>query len=126
MKIVYDHQIFAMQEYGGVSRYFVELAKQLGTIADVELDLLAPLHISRYLAEVETTKSIGIRVPKFPLSGKITSFFNDLITHSWLQKHDADIIHATYYSKIKKPRDCMAKVVITVHDMIHELYPDDF
>ena len=29
MKILFDHQIFGAQRFGGISRYFVELAKNL-------------------------------------------------------------------------------------------------
>ena len=29
MKIIYDHQIFSSQNQGGISRYFVELIKEL-------------------------------------------------------------------------------------------------
>jgi glycosyltransferase involved in cell wall biosynthesis len=50
---------------------------------------------------------------------------NDLITHAWLKKQCPDIVHATYYSPPKR-KGSKAKVVVTVHDMIHELYPDDF
>ena len=126
MKIVYDHQVFTMQEYGGVSRYFVELAKQLGSRTDVELNLLAPLYFNRYLDDANLTTTIGVRVPKTPFPGKIAHFLNNLISHSWLKRHDPDILHATYYSPIKRKRGSKAKVVVTVHDMIHELYPDDF
>ena len=32
MKIIYDHQIFSSQNQGGISRYFVELIKELKII----------------------------------------------------------------------------------------------
>ena len=61
MKILYDHQIFAMQEHGGVSRYFVELARELGARSDIDLNVLAPLHFNRYLNELDLKPSPGVR-----------------------------------------------------------------
>lgn len=126
MKIVYDHQIFSMQAYGGVSRYFVELAKQLGLRSDIELDLLAPLYLNRYLGDENLTTTIGKRIPEIPYSGKLLHSLNDVITYAWLKKHKPDIIHATYFSPIKDARGNRAKIIVTVHDMIHEIFPDDF
>ena len=40
MRILYDHQVFSLQNAGGASRYFYELMKFLVTIPDVEADLL--------------------------------------------------------------------------------------
>lgn len=126
MKIVYDHQIFTMQEYGGVSRYFVELAKQLTPRPDIELELLAPLHVNRHLERADLAIKSGVCIPRIPYSGRLLHHLNELMAYSRLRKQDPDIIHATFYSHINRLPGDKAKVVVTVHDMIHELYPDDF
>ena len=41
MKILYDHQIFYRQNYGGVSRYFCELMNQFST--DPDISFILPL-----------------------------------------------------------------------------------
>ena len=39
MKILYDHQIFYRQNYGGVSRYFCELMNQFSLDPDISFSL---------------------------------------------------------------------------------------
>ena len=36
MKIAFDHSIFLNQKYGGISRYFIELQKNLSEAHDSE------------------------------------------------------------------------------------------
>jgi hypothetical protein len=43
MKIAYDHRIFCGQRYGGISRYFSEIATRIGRIQDCEVKIYAPL-----------------------------------------------------------------------------------
>ena len=38
MKIAFDHQIFGWQRYGGVSRYFLELASHIKSTGDEAVD----------------------------------------------------------------------------------------
>ena len=37
MKILYDHQMFSMQKYGGVTRYFCDLMNNLPSWVESEL-----------------------------------------------------------------------------------------
>ena len=53
MRILYDYQAFSRQFYGGVSRYFVELARLLSRLEDTEVRILAPLYINHYLKELD-------------------------------------------------------------------------
>ena len=50
MNILYDHQIFLDQSYGGPSRYFYNIAKKI--IKKEKLLINAPLHINKYLNEL--------------------------------------------------------------------------
>ena len=49
MKIVYGHQIFSVQKYGGISRYFYELARNIENISDNKIEIFSPLYINEYL-----------------------------------------------------------------------------
>ena len=49
MKIVFDHQIFYSQRYGGISRYFRELSLHLARAADTRVAVVATFHINAYL-----------------------------------------------------------------------------
>lgn len=43
MKILYDHQIVSWQRYGGISRYFSEIANEIANI-ERKVEIFAPLH----------------------------------------------------------------------------------
>ena len=52
MNICYDHQVFSTQLYGGITRYFIELAKGIPYIdRNTDVNILAPLYISELLNE---------------------------------------------------------------------------
>jgi len=50
MRIVYDHQIFYQQSYGGISRYFSKLISEMNEL-QCEVKLFAPAHNNEYLAD---------------------------------------------------------------------------
>jgi len=68
LKIAYDYQIFSAQQYGGISRYYVEVAKYLSlsdysSVCDIKV--VAPLYINNYLANhSDKISTIGIHIPK--------------------------------------------------------------
>ena len=121
MKIIYDWQIFQMQSYGGVSRYIIEIAKRLKYYNNIKI--VSAIHKNHYLRESGIVKPIF-----FINSFKYSSFVLKLVTNIFFKisrkKYYCDIFHKTYYNNIK----CIKakKNVITVHDMIHELYPNLF
>ena len=52
MKIIYDHQIFSSQNQGGISRYFVELIKELKNLNNDPL-IVSPIDQNIHLNEIE-------------------------------------------------------------------------
>ena len=52
MRILFDSQIFNAQEYGGISRYYANLAKELHYIEGVTTSILAPTYVNNYLPQV--------------------------------------------------------------------------
>ena len=54
MKILYDHQIFINQVYGGPSRYFIKLVNEISKSEDVKIG--AALHINSHLSEITKDK----------------------------------------------------------------------
>ncbi len=125
MKIIFDHQIFVLQSYGGISRYFVSLAKGLVAMGE-QVDVLAPLHQNRYLRDLPSKMVHGVELERFPpKTGRLAFLPNHLLSRFKLAGLGADILHETYYSA--KPVSTAAKGnVVTVYDMIHEKYPDNF
>jgi glycosyltransferase involved in cell wall biosynthesis len=121
LQVTYDYQIFCLTLYGGISRYFCEVASRLATRDGVTPRILAPCYINRCLREVEGVPVSGISVPKLPKTGRILLQVNKAVSSMMLRAACPDIVHETYYSaKRLAPRG--ARTVITVHDMIHEKF----
>ena len=139
MRVIYDHQAFTIQKYGGISRCFVELYKNLPK--EVEARILVHESDNAYLRD-----AIGVH-PKgyhfnhficqwhFPGKYRLHMFVDKFRKHKYypeyninyayeeLDKGDFDIFHPTYYSDYFLPHLNGKPFVLTIHDMIPELYP---
>jgi glycosyltransferase involved in cell wall biosynthesis len=120
--ILYDGQIFASQVAGGINRYFGNIIDRLPqdfhptlTTPYRENKLHYPSHPNLTLQEYR-----GFRPHR--ISNRIRGYY-----FNWLRNSQSfDILHPTYYnlltqesfSQIKQP------IVLTVYDMIHELFAD--
>ena len=125
MKIVYDHQIFTTQKYGGVSRYFYELATRMADFEDCDVKILAGLYINNYLENCPPNMVDGWKRPTIPKTTKFADFISTVASKFWLQSNPPDIIHETYYSFNNIAANSFkAKTIMTVHDMIHEKFAD--
>ncbi|MDE7149748.1 MAG: glycosyltransferase family 4 protein [Bacteroidales bacterium] len=125
MKILYDHQMFTMQRFGGVTRYFAELMACLPT--GFEACLPQGLWSDNYY--LEETVGYASRVLKHPrafrLRRRLYYFMNQGPTVCRTRRDDYDVLHPTWYDpyvlrRRRKP------LVITVHDLIQERMPGDF
>lgn len=126
MKILYDHQAFTMQKYGGVSRCFYEIANHIGVMEGQEVEIFAPFYINEYFRNDCKIRPRGIKIPCLPKSGLIMRSVNEALSLALLRpRRDVHIFHESYYSMV----DCCprsAKRVLTVYDMIHEKFADNF
>lgn len=125
MKVAFDHQTFALQSYGGISRYFVRLAEQFIN-GGHEVRVFAPLHRNRYLDSLPQDVVQGRRLERFPRGAKhLILAYNHLTSRRPMQTWRPQIVHETYYARRRvAPRYC--PTVITVYDMIHELFAEEF
>lgn len=121
MKILFDYCTFSAQRYGGISRYFTELARHLGMRQDITTKVFAPLHINEYLPTLPNALRSGLKVPEIRYSGIIRDTVNRSVlpVHEWLYR--PDIIHETFY-RIPWRRLTKAKTCVTVYDMIHDKF----
>jgi len=123
MRVAFDYQTFAIQPYGGISRYFVELVRRLSLMDDVDARIVAPVHINNYLNNFNQNYVSGRYVSRFPMIEFLRSLYNSVASVPAINKFSPDIVHETYYSR-KGIRSIVGnKTVITVHDMIHERFP---
>jgi len=124
MKVYFDHQIFSMQRFGGISRYFANIYSYLNSHGHPDCKLLVLYSRNHYIQD--------LKLPLPPFLGETflkkqhkLERWNKKYSRQMIRKNDFDLLHPTYYhpyflTKLKKP------FVLTVHDMIHELFPEYF
>jgi len=124
MKVLFDHQIFSMQSYGGVSRYFSELIHNLQNekLADVELSLQYSDNV--YLNERNFVQQLHF-IPK-RLRKRVYSQINFQESKRRIQNSQFDVLHPTYFDDYFFPLLNGKPFVLTIYDMIYELYPEMF
>ena len=125
MHVVYDYQAFSLQTHGGVSRYFSEIAPRIGAMPNCTTTILAGAHRNDYLASAGP-RCIGFRVPHIRGLRLAQAVFNTAMTTQWLRRHHPDVVHETYYKAKGFGRSGHRATVVTVHDMIHEKFPEQF
>jgi glycosyltransferase involved in cell wall biosynthesis len=126
MKILYDHQIFRAHQYGGISRYFYEIAKRLSAEKGCDVEIFAPLYLNEYLGSTPDIRVWGQKTGRFPYSGHIRKGVNIALTRIMVTpRKDIDIFHETFFTRVNN-RPHSAKCILTVHDMIHEKFPQYF
>jgi glycosyltransferase involved in cell wall biosynthesis len=121
IRVLFDHQIFLLQRFGGISRYFTELIKEfiehpeLGVLPVVESKRTLNNHLSEELAfkgfirEQSATRSL-LRI----LRGAV---------FSRNRKIEADLSHLTFYLPGYFSRYRALPKVVTLFDMIPERFP---
>jgi len=125
MKIAFDHQIFSMQAYGGISRYYVRLAEHLQA-KGADVGVYAPLHRNEYLSHLSPEAVHGRKTADYhAVILPVVNVVNRAVGRRILEKRKPDIIHETYYAR-KPSMAGPCPVVLTVHDMIHEIMPSMF
>lgn len=147
MKVLYDYQVFDVQLAGGISRYHADLYK--GCISNGVEPLLGVKYSSNiylkqlglnfsksFFAEESFLRSWNIKYKYRFLWFKALSGLGYKLKGSW--EHNAEycrkllrlgrysIFHPTYYGDLYDNVEIKAPIVITIHDMIHEGFPQLF
>lgn len=121
MRILYDHQVFSINRFGGVGKYFCELIKNLPEEHTYNLSVVTSNN--QHLKDnFSTFKKIYLPIPtsQTRMAGFLRTknfSFNSWISKRNIQKGDFDIFHPTYFNPYfinfnKKP------YIVTVHDLI--------
>ena len=125
IKIAFDYQAFFIQEYGGISRYYSQLAKSLNSLERVEAKIFAPLHINAYIEGLSAGIVSGRSTRGRSRSKKLHRGVNAVLSRIQMGLYRPDVVHETYWStKSVAPKG--VPLVVTVHDMIHERFPEMF
>jgi glycosyltransferase involved in cell wall biosynthesis len=124
VKVVFSHDAFRMQRFGGVSRYFARLHAGLRERGP-DSQILAALHINAHLHGLPGVCGVdaGGWRPRRAVKG-MTKILDPVLEIACRRGLSSDAIyHATYYNARSVPH---RPFVVTVYDMIHELHAGDF
>ncbi len=148
MKVLYDYQAFELQKFGGISRYFYELLRRFGPGGGVAWSLPVRYSENEYLALLDGYAGQLMKAPDdyhnfldgrefkgkwrlyrlrnalFP--GRDLSRYNQRLSVGALQRGDFKVFHPTYYDAYFLRHLAGKPFVLTVHDLIHEKYPEYF
>jgi len=126
MRILYDHQVFSLQNVGGASRYHYELLRYLSTVPEVQTELFLGLNQTTYpFRELSspTTRVVGVRAPLGP--GMLRYALNEAWASAALVFDGRfDVYHATYFRR--SPAIRARHIVTTHHDCTYEQFPHLF
>lgn len=112
LKILYSHDIFSMQFVGGISRYIFELFSR-NKNAKIPLLYSENLYLNKHK-----------KTAHFRGKTRIISLLNEM-SEKLLSKNTFDIYHISYYKKSPNiPSD--AVFIVSVYDMIHEIYAKSY
>lgn len=128
MRILYDDQVFAMQAYGGISRYFTEIIWRMAEHEGHEVLAFEGWSENRYhLSQHRSAFAAYAGLPRPSLRGAtaICAKLSGLWFRAWVRNRPVDVYHPTYYGRAALDVRTRARVV-TVYDMIHELFPEHF
>lgn len=158
MKILFDHQIFFQNKYGGISKIFLEIIRRLkernlefDTAVSIEeyqtgilkdpiskIQINSPVFFSIFTIYQWTRfvfRLFRLQIPDF-LSKRESGIFkhslrnqihiiNTKVNES-LEKNQYSIFHPTYFQSYYLPSlgSSQTKMVLTVYDCVHELFPE--
>jgi len=127
LHILYDHQMFSIQKFGGISRIFIELMRELSAELECSIHWHRGLHIDEYdISDYSKRLKRYWAFQKVPflLHKRINEKINKL-SFKWFVRlfgRQYDIYHPTYYDPSLLEIAKAKKNVITIHDMIPEKY----
>ncbi len=123
MKLLYDGQIYLRQANGGVNRYFNNIISRLPESFTPVLTV-CQTHEVNYPAHPNLKTFLYKRFGFHP--GRVSYWVEKYYFRAVTAFNEFDIVHPTYYSSLT--RQAISKyrcpVVLTVWDMIHELFSE--
>lgn len=143
MKILYDYQAFSMQRVGGISKYFYYLLKgfpdrKLAIKYCNNIYLRSENDLYRHPATKYYDYNTFMEGREFIGKGKLfllSSFFGLAKSYDEanlehakkeIRNNEFDLFHPTYYDPYFLKSLKGKPFVLTIHDMIHEIFPELF
>lgn len=126
MKILYDHQIFSFQRFGGISRYFTELMEGIAQSGEATPILPFPFNANEYLSHSSFSRPWLTYRGNCRHLRQLACLANRKASSRALAKGGFDIFHPTYYEDYFLDRHAHGPMVLTVVDMTPEMLPEYF
>lgn len=123
VEIIYTPEIFSIQAVGGISRYFVELMRGLQAAGE-HPRVVAGLHVNEYLRHASGVTGLYLRFAA-ARAARPRRLLNHALCRAVLALHPRAVVHLTYFGDTSYLRR-RQPLVVTVYDMIHELFHDRF
>jgi glycosyltransferase involved in cell wall biosynthesis len=126
VRILYDHQVFSLQDAGGASRYFYEIAKYMSRTPDIQTEVLMGMNANVYpFRELDARRTRVTELPNWLRPGSLRYAVNE----AWSNLKAAtlgkfDVYHPTTY--LKMPMVRAHRVVATHNECTHERFPELF
>ena len=129
MKLLIDHQAFSIQTYGGVSRYIATLAKELRLLDKISVEISSFYSENIYFQEIQPSKKYLSKI-KIKKRNKILDNLLPIVNR-WasiaaLKRKEYSVFFPTYYDNYFLRYLDDKPFVLTVYDMIHELFPEHY
>ena len=130
MKLLYDYQIFSLQKFGGISRYFVELMTQFYNNDQVSFEF--PLYFSNneHIRDaVFSNHKTFFPNLRLGIKNKYTRYLNrknKIVSSELIKQNKFDVFHPTYYDPYFVNFLNNKPFVLTVHDLTSEVFPQYF
>ena len=123
IKVLYDHQVMCSQVYGGIARYFCEVIERLRKQKEFDVAVKCLFNENVYFEKLFGKKAYNHYHWRV---GEVIKVLNKIYTKPYIRE-GFDIIHPTGYDPyIFDIKDDHSKVVVTIHDMIQEIYRDSY
>lgn len=121
--VLYDYQTFHTQRFGGISRYFYEIARNMHRVEpqiDIRFSMNQYIRGSRLAAFTPVPKRV------FKIMEGVFRKINRSHSLAAVRRGGFDVFHPTYYNPYFLEAIGQKPFVLTIHDMTHERFPQYF
>lgn len=130
MRVLYDHQMFAIQRFGGISRIFLELARRVSARPDATAYWYRGYHVDEYdpspfrsqLGRYWSFERPPLGMSSWPRE-RINEYGLRWFARTLVPR--PDIYHPSYFDPAVLPLVRSKRVALTVYDMILERFLGD-
>ncbi len=123
IRILYDYQTFHAQRFGGISRYFCEIARHA---CRIQTQTAVRFSMNQYIHHSGIKGHTPIPMRPYKIMSGMFREINRKASLQAIAKGGFDLFHPTYYNPYFLEALQDKPFVLTIHDMTHERFPQYF